>query len=668
MSEILSGPMPSLRIPNSSKCRMSSKPRFHEVCTDAPWIYGVSVDALLAGDAFHPNAAGHRAYAAAAEESIQDLVAGGWPIASTGVPMNPAAASPEPWPAPSEDPGSVGRASLLAADQRPATACANIFEPGDSVRVTADGFASNANVTLDTDVAEPPITLGTAMADAAGSVDTVVSIPSTIQPAPATTPEQVVDSGTLMNVFVRGAGGDGGTHLALALVGLADQPINCDILAPTISVTSPVNGSTYAVGQQVSVAFTCADDTNGSGVSQCTADPPAGATLDTSLPGTYDFTVIASDNHGNTSTVTRQYNVVLPTRVTADAGGDHNLLVRADGGVWAWGANASGQLGDSSTTNRTTPVRVTGLNNAVMVAGGGTHSLAMDSSGQLWAWGANTSGQLGDGTNARKTSPVQVTGLSGVVWVAAGASHSVAVRSDATAWGWGSNSSGQLGDSSTTTRLMPVRVGTLANVKSVAAGTSHTLALRADGTVWAWGANASGQLGDSTTTNRNAPVQVNGLTGVIQIAADGANSYALKSDGSVWAWGANGSGQLGSPSFNGSRSSVPINVVITQAVFIAAGAEHALAIKSDGTAWAWGRNNRGQIGNGTGGTNNAKVVSPVRVGTLTGVRMISAGVGHSLATTTGDALWAWGYNASGQLGDGTTVQRLSPVSVVGLPP
>jgi alpha-tubulin suppressor-like RCC1 family protein len=160
-------------------------------------------------------------------------------------------------------------------------------------------------------------------------------------------------------------------------------------------------------------------------------------------------------------------------------------------------------------------------------------------------------------------------------------------------------------------------------------------------------------------------IRAGDLTEIIWIAADGNSSYALKTDGTVWAWGDNSSDQLGNPELNGNRSTIPVQVAIAEVVFVAAGGQHALAIKSDGTAWAWGRNNAGQLGDGSGGGNNSKSATPVQVSNLTGVQTLAAGFAHSLGTVGGDEPWAWGYNGCGQLGDGTTSTRLEPVQVVG---
>jgi alpha-tubulin suppressor-like RCC1 family protein len=253
--------------------------------------------------------------------------------------------------------------------------------------------------------------------------------------------------------------------------------------------------------------------------------------------------------------------------------------------------------------------------------------------------------------------------------IAAGTStqalHSLALKSDGTVWSWGLNTSGQLGNGTTTTSTSPVPVTGLSTVVAVAAGGSHSLALKADGTVWSWGSNLNGQLGNGASgagTNQSSPVQVAGVSGAVAVAAGANHSLALKSDGTVVSWGSNASGVLGNNSMvSQSATSVAVSG-LTGVVALAAGATHNLALKSDGTLVAWGAGSSGQLGDGGGVERRA----PVAVSTLSGVTAIAAGNSFSLALTGSGVgqgtVWGWGYDASSQLGDGASANHNLPRS------
>src|SRR3990170_1798433 len=231
------------------------------------------------------------------------------------------------------------------------------------------------------------------------------------------------------------------------------------------------------------------------------------------------------------------------------AGSYHTLAIKSDGTLWAWGYNYSGQLGDGTTSNKTTPVQIGTGTNWSQIAAGGYHSLAIKSDGTLWAWSGNSFGQLGDGTSRDyKTTPVQIG--TGTNWsqIAAGDYHTLAIKSDGTLWAWGYNSYGQLGDGASgggNYKTTPVQIGTGTNWSQIAAGGYHTLAIKSDGTLWAWGGNSFGQLGDGTSSDyKTTPVQIGTGTNWSQIAAGGYHTLAIKSDRTLWAWG-NYYGQLG---------------------------------------------------------------------------------------------------------------------------
>ena len=194
---------------------------------------------------------------------------------------------------------------------------------------------------------------------------------------------------------------------------------------------------------------------------------------------------------------------------------------------------------------------------------------------------------------------------------------------------------------------------------SISSGRNHTAALRVDGSLWAWGGNVCGQLGDGTWENRNIPVRAGEAVTWSAVSAGGLHTAALKTDGSLWTWGWNSSGQLGDGIFGHTERNVPVRIgEETSWSAISAGSEHTIALRVDGSLWAWGDNYSGQLGDGTWAYRPA----PVRIGEETNWTAISAGGYHTIALRVDGSLWAWGWN-DGQLGDGTWTERNVPVLV-----
>lgn len=252
-----------------------------------------------------------------------------------------------------------------------------------------------------------------------------------------------------------------------------------------------------------------------------------------------------------------------------------------------------------------------------------------------------------------------------VIQIAAGSSHTVALMSDGTVWAWGSNDSGQLGDGTTVDKSAPVQVSGLDGVVAIAAGWYHTVALKSDGTVWAWGDNTQAQLGDGSANNKRlTPVQVSGLNGVVAVAAGKSHTVALKSDGTIWAWGCNSCGQVCSGTSNYLS---PVQVTgFSGVVAIAAGANHTVAVMKDGTVYTWGNNSYGQLGNGTTSNSISSLSTPVQVSDLTGVIAVAAGGCQTFALKSDGTVMAWGFNGNGELGNGTRTNESTPVQVAGL--
>lgn len=369
------------------------------------------------------------------------------------------------------------------------------------------------------------------------------------------------------------------------------------------------------------------------------------------------------------------------TDVAAIAGGkNHTLVAKRDGTVWAWGTNWIGELGQNPAETapdfyRPYPGQVmvdetTPLTDVVAVAAGEGFSVALKSDGTVWAWGMNWSGQVGSTRPGwYNPGPVmldETTPLTGVIAISCGVDYAVAIKSDGTTWAWGANDYGQLGNGVTwTPRFNPVQVP-MNNLLAISAVGYHTTALKNDGTVWAWGSNDFGELGDNASGNNWNPVQV--LTDAVCVANGAYHSAAVKTNGSVWAWGLNGSGQLGIPKATNRYSPLLVmaggSLPLADITTVASGGS-MLALKGDGTLWAWGSNAHGEVGDGT--LANRPNPVPVIMGAsspMNGVRAISAGQEHSVAIRHNGSVWAWGNNSYGQLGDGTTSDKLNPVAVM----
>ena len=298
-----------------------------------------------------------------------------------------------------------------------------------------------------------------------------------------------------------------------------------------------------------------------------------------------------------------------------------------------------------------------------VVDGGLAHTVASDRDGEPSAWGINPYGQVGDGSTLDRYTAVSVYGLPGVVDIQAGEFHTVALRNDGKVFAFGYNGQGQLGNGTTTDSPTAVQVSGITDAVAIAVGRNHTLVLLAGGTVKTFGSNSNGQLGDNSTADRTSAVTVSSLTGVVAIGAGANHSIAVKSDGTAVGFGDNFYGQLGDGTNTDRLTPVSVSG-LTGAVSAAssASANHSLILKSDGTVRSFGLNADGQLGdNSTTDRNTAVTVSG-----LAGAVALAAGESHSLALKSDDTVKSWGSNAEGQLGDGTTTDRLTPVSVSGL--
>ncbi len=341
--------------------------------------------------------------------------------------------------------------------------------------------------------------------------------------------------------------------------------------------------------------------------------------------------------------------------------------------AYVWGFNGTGGLGlgSAAAVGGPSPARLPPK--TVSVAVGLDFALAVTSDGGLWAWGGNEYGQLGDGTTASRLHPQRVELPRGVHVVSAAAAkyHSVVVTSKGKVYAWGRNHFGQLGDGTTKDRYTPVRVAVHGHVRAVTAGTDHSAAVNAAGACFAWGINNAGQLGDGTTTTRLAPTRVHVPHGIRLTALDAGNDHtmALTRDGRVAVWG---NPIVSTASSNPAlRSTDPATVPVvlqprlfggSRVVAIDGGDHHATALTRDGRLWAWGRNAHGQLGDGTGTDRRV----PALVNMPGRVRSVRTAGNMLLALLANGDVYAWGENRFGQLGDGTTKTRGTPGRIDGL--
>ncbi len=416
-----------------------------------------------------------------------------------------------------------------------------------------------------------------------------------------------------------------------------------------------------------------------------TIDPATGLIAGTpAAAGVFSVTVSATNSAG---TGEMEFSLVVVDTVQRIAAGDsHSLMVRGDGTLWGTGWNFSGELGDGTTSTRSTPIKV--ASDVLSAATGTQHSVYLKSDGTVWGMGHNGYGQLGDGTQISRKLPVQVA--TGATAVAVGYYHSLFLKADGTLWGMGANENGQLGDGTRTRRLIPIQIAS--EVVAMAAGGNQSFWIKADGSLWATGDNESGELGDGTRNDQSVPVRV--AEDVFSVSAAGSHTLFVKTDGSLWGMGYNGQHQLG----GGNPISCVLPVKMGEGVVAGSAAssttlyrtvdsklwllgqwqqaihstplqvgasvvsfsgrtDYLIYASADGKFWGAGSNRNRVLGDGS----PARRDIPVMI--ARDVAMISAGGSHSLFVKSDGSLWGAGYNTLGQLGDGSRINRGVPVPI-----
>ena len=338
--------------------------------------------------------------------------------------------------------------------------------------------------------------------------------------------------------------------------------------------------------------------------------------------------------------------------------------------LYGWGLNDNGRVGDNTIVSKLSPVTVVGgITNWRQVAAGGGFSLALTSSGILYSWGGNNYGRLGDGSGSDRSSPGTVVGgITSWTQVSAGLHHSVALTSAGVAYAWGQNFYGNLGDGTTTQRTSPVTVvGSITTWSQVIAAGRHNLGLTRAGIAYAWGQNGSGQVGDNSTVDKSSPVTVvGGITTWSRLSGSmvqgGGEGLGITSAGVAYAWGLGTTGQLGNNASTNRSSPVTVVGGITNWSFLTGGGQNCLGLTSSGIIYGWGGNTYGSLGDGTTVVRSSPVTV---VGGITSWSQISAGYRRGFGLTGTGVAYAWGRNNYGGLGDDTNSNRSSPVTVVG---